>query len=122
MLVKGARTLWRTQGCPEGLLIASPKRGFRSAWRGWLLLLSLLAGYRTSSILAIPILRADDSNRAVGVIQVANKVSYDGQLEYFDEDDVDIMKMFASFVGPKLTSSMHSAQHTGEMRRILEVP
>ena len=30
------------------------------------------------------------------------QVSYDGQLEYFDEDDVDIMKMFASFVGPKL--------------------
>mmetsp|Transcript_43251 Transcript_43251/g.100920 ORF Transcript_43251/g.100920 Transcript_43251/m.100920 type:complete len:447 (+) Transcript_43251:44-1384(+) len=62
-------------------------------------------GYRTRSILAVPILQDDHSSRVVGVMQMINKVAYDGQLEYFDEEDVEIMQLFASFVGPKLTSS-----------------
>ena len=33
---------------------------------------------------------------------VSTQVAYDGQLEYFDDEDVEIMELFASFVGPKL--------------------
>ena len=33
------------------------------------------------------------------------QVAYDGQLEYFDDEDVEIMELFASFVGPKLKPS-----------------
>merc|ERR1712110_272135 len=40
-----------------------------------------------------------------GVIQMINKQSFDGQLEAFDEADIEVMEMFAKFVGPKLTNS-----------------
>ena len=43
-------------------------------------------------------------------LAVLAQVSYDGQLEHFDEDDVDIMQLFASFVGPKLTLGIQSCK------------
>jgi len=61
-------------------------------------------GYRTRSILAIPIM-SEDNSHVVGVIQMINKVSYDGQPEHFDEEDVEIMQLFATFVRPKLMLS-----------------
>jgi len=44
-------------------------------------------------------------NGVIGIIQMINKVSYDGQLEVFDEADIQVMELFAKFVGPKLAHS-----------------
>ncbi|CAE7191200.1 Prkg1 [Symbiodinium sp. KB8] len=73
-------------------------------------------GYRTRSILAVPIIARGESHTShvVGVIQMINKVAYDGQLEYFDDEDVEIMELFASFVGPK-TSLMLSGTDKKEV-------
>merc|ERR1719442_93129 len=60
-------------------------------------------GFKTQNILAIPMLTADGS--VSGVIQMINKVSPDGTYEVFDEADVEVMELFAKFVGPKLTQS-----------------
>lgn len=80
-------------------------------------------GFKTQSILAIPMFDAGAAPRyesgsceteahhqhngegVIGVIQMINKVSFDGQLESFDESDVEVMELFAKFVGPKLTHS-----------------
>lgn len=76
-------------------------------------------GFRTHSILAVPLFddpmsghaaHARKSTRAdgltvIGVVQMINKVSYDGQLESFDESDVEVMELFAKFIGPKLAGS-----------------
>eukprot|EP00434_Breviolum_minutum_P006799 symbB.v1.2.005996.t1/scaffold276.1/size251734/18 len=48
---------------------------------------------------------SEDNSHVVGVIQMINKVSYDGQPEHFDEEDVEIMQLFATFVRPKLMLS-----------------
>jgi GAF domain-containing protein len=71
--------------------------------------------FKTQSILAIPMFhdpatsgfysKNPEDKGVVGVIQMINKVSYDGQLESFDEQDVEVMDMFSKFVGPKLASS-----------------
>mmetsp|Transcript_20309 Transcript_20309/g.36260 ORF Transcript_20309/g.36260 Transcript_20309/m.36260 type:complete len:468 (-) Transcript_20309:159-1562(-) len=76
--------------------------------------IDIQTGFRTKSILAIPMLgTGEQEGECLGVIQVINKVSYDGQLEDFDDDDVEIMQLFASFVGPKLATSslMHHVDH-----------
>lgn len=71
-------------------------------------------GFKTQSILAIPMFddpaktsfkKHADDNGVIGVIQMINKTSYDGQLEFFDERDVEVMELFAKFVGPKLAQS-----------------
>jgi len=75
--------------------------------------IDIQTGFRTKSILAIPMLGTGDREGVcLGVVQLINKVSYDGQLEYFDDDDIDIMQLFSSFVGPKLVTSslMHPAE------------
>mmetsp|Transcript_59891 Transcript_59891/g.106816 ORF Transcript_59891/g.106816 Transcript_59891/m.106816 type:complete len:485 (+) Transcript_59891:70-1524(+) len=76
-------------------------------------------GFKTHSILAIPLfddpmsghaaharrsMRADGLT-VIGVIQMINKVSYDGQLESFDEQDIEVMELFAKFVGPRIAGS-----------------
>jgi GAF domain-containing protein len=78
--------------------------------------------FRTHSILAIPMFddpalfntrhRGPDDKGVIGVIQMINKVSYDGQLESFDEQDVEVMLLFAKFVGPKLAVSNMSRKDT----------
>lgn len=56
----------------------------------------------------------EPGENVVGVIQMINKVSYDGQLEIFDETDIQVMELFAKFVGPKLVhSSMVSSRRNG---------
>eukprot|EP00928_Gymnodinium_smaydae_P072190 TRINITY_DN555_c0_g2_i1.p1 TRINITY_DN555_c0_g2~~TRINITY_DN555_c0_g2_i1.p1 ORF type:complete len:509 (-),score=123.83 TRINITY_DN555_c0_g2_i1:23-1549(-) len=87
-------------------------------------------GFKTQSILAVPmfddgladtsaanarrsltggpnhnVAQAPHGPKVIGVIQMINKVSYDGQLEFFDETDIEVMELFAKFVGPKLTKS-----------------
>lgn len=86
-------------------------------------------GFRTHSILAIPMLTDTSSathfeasrgssgsapNHVIGVIQMINKVSYDGQLECFDDGDVEIMELFAKFVGPKLAQSSMMTRFASE--------
>lgn len=96
-------------------------------------------GFKTQSILAIPMLEdeaaraemkamaskrksvsgmelgdksPDSGDNVIGVIQMINKVSFDGQLEIFDDTDVEVMELFAKFVGPKLAmSSMMAKRH-----------
>mmetsp|Transcript_11187 Transcript_11187/g.25660 ORF Transcript_11187/g.25660 Transcript_11187/m.25660 type:complete len:505 (+) Transcript_11187:167-1681(+) len=75
-------------------------------------------GFKTHSILAIPMIDAssmhmrsvsgnldDKSHRAIGVIQMINKTSFDGQLEAFDDSDIEVMELFAKFVAPQLSNS-----------------
>jgi len=82
-------------------------------------------GFKTQSILAIPIFydpvlgnftRHGDDSGVIGVIQMINKVSYDDQLEFFDEQDVEVMELFAKFVGPKLahSSMLKKDAHSGK--------
>eukprot|EP00401_Gymnodinium_catenatum_P016273 CAMPEP_0117496586 /NCGR_PEP_ID=MMETSP0784-20121206/20734_1 /TAXON_ID=39447 /ORGANISM="" /LENGTH=515 /DNA_ID=CAMNT_0005291563 /DNA_START=12 /DNA_END=1559 /DNA_ORIENTATION=+ len=121
------------QCCCEGLVINIPDayadNRFNQA-------IDKKTGFRTRSILAIPVF--DDQSeiaveackagarksipsiqqrekpkavtkpkgkQVIGVIQMINKVSYDGQLDFFDDSDIEVMEMFAKFVGPKLTHS-----------------
>mmetsp|Transcript_7131 Transcript_7131/g.17751 ORF Transcript_7131/g.17751 Transcript_7131/m.17751 type:complete len:498 (+) Transcript_7131:95-1588(+) len=106
-------------------------------------------GFKTQSILAIPMLEDDaaraaiekaagkrkslvtpeqltakredereDGDNVIGVIQMINKVSFDGQLEIFDDSDVEVMELFAKFVGPKLAvSSMMAKRHAEPAER-----
>jgi adenylate cyclase len=60
-------------------------------------------GFRTQSILAVPMFgkSQDGREQVVGVIQMINKTSYDGQLETFADEDIEVMEMFAKFVTPR---------------------
>mmetsp|Transcript_103935 Transcript_103935/g.237945 ORF Transcript_103935/g.237945 Transcript_103935/m.237945 type:complete len:450 (+) Transcript_103935:49-1398(+) len=68
-------------------------------------------GYRTKSILAIPITieKKDDNNaveeQVIGVIQMINKIDFDGETGQFHDDDVKIMETFARFIGPRVAAS-----------------
>merc|ERR1719456_2110776 len=53
--------------------------------------------------------------QVIGVIQMINKVSFDGQLEIFDESDIEVMELFAKFVGPKLTNSAMLSKRKSEI-------
>lgn len=48
---------------------------------------------------------AQKKTNVIGVIQMINKVSYDGDLQPFLDEDVEVMELFAKIVGPKLTAS-----------------
>jgi len=82
-------------------------------------------GFKTQSIMAIPMFddpaktsfkRNPEDLGVIGVIQMINKVSYDGQLEFFDEQDIEVMDLFAKFVGPKLahSSMIKKDSHSGK--------
>jgi len=73
-------------------------------------------GFKTHSILAIPIFVTDPTDirrsrvgaevrQVIGVIQMINKNFHDGEFEAFDSADVDVMELFAKFVSPQLTHS-----------------
>jgi len=80
--------------------------------------------FKTQSILAIPMfhdpttsgnyIKNPEDKGVVGVIQMINKVSYDGQLESFDDQDVEVMDMFSKFVGPKLAGMAKKDTHGKE--------
>lgn len=73
-------------------------------------------GYRTKSILAIPVLkRAADAQRALAVIQMINKSEFDGEVGKFDDEDIQVMETFATFVASKLefSSLVAPAPETG---------
>lgn len=61
-------------------------------------------GYRTHSILAVPVL-GRRRNRCLAVIQMINKTEFDGAVGKFDDEDVQVMETFATFVAAKLETS-----------------
>mmetsp|Transcript_80659 Transcript_80659/g.202943 ORF Transcript_80659/g.202943 Transcript_80659/m.202943 type:complete len:470 (-) Transcript_80659:223-1632(-) len=64
-------------------------------------------GYRTKSILAIPVLRRiqQSNSRCLAVIQMINKMEFDGATGKFDDEDIQVMETFSTFVASKLEHS-----------------
>merc|ERR1719253_1080831 len=69
------------------------------------------SGYHTQSILAVPVYvsgksdKDDDKGTTYGVIQMINKIEFDGQIGVFDDDDVNVIETFSRFVATKLSHS-----------------
>lgn len=59
-------------------------------------------GYHTKSILAVPLLRKNSSQQVLAVIQMINKTEFDGAIGKFDDEDIQVMETFATFVASKL--------------------
>merc|ERR1719330_1696848 len=66
-------------------------------------------GYRTVSILAVPVFRrtasSTSSGQTLAVIQMINKTEFDGEVGKFDDEDIQVMETFATFVASKLDQS-----------------
>lgn len=66
-------------------------------------------GYKTTSMLAVPVLRKKRTNKNVGnclaVIQMINKMEFDGAVGKFDDEDIQVMETFATFVASRLEGS-----------------
>eukprot|EP00929_Paragymnodinium_shiwhaense_P019376 TRINITY_DN13235_c0_g1_i1.p1 TRINITY_DN13235_c0_g1~~TRINITY_DN13235_c0_g1_i1.p1 ORF type:complete len:500 (-),score=152.00 TRINITY_DN13235_c0_g1_i1:233-1732(-) len=66
-------------------------------------------GYRTQSIMAVPVMKRFGShgkeNACLAVIQMINKMEFDGEVGKFDDEDVQVMETFATFVATKLQNS-----------------
>jgi GAF domain-containing protein len=132
------------QCCCEGKLINIPDAYADSRFNQEV---DKKTGFKTQSILAVPIFdnQADGGSTitspnarrsfkggghgsegkesgplVVGVIQMINKVSYDGQLESFDEQDIEVMELFSKFVGPKLTNSAMLQRRGSDMTQSSE--
>merc|ERR1719510_248416 len=65
--------------------------------------------------MAVPVFRrvtAGQGSRTLAVIQMINKMEFDGEIGKFDDEDVQVMETFATFVGSKLEQSslLNSAQ------------
>lgn len=72
-------------------------------------------GYRTKSILAVPVLRhfrSAGSGSVLAVIQMINKMEFDGEVGKFDEEDIQVMETFATFVAGKLEGSALVESHS----------
>merc|ERR1712113_102619 len=73
-------------------------------------------GYRTQSILAVPVLKrtldaGSQGPMALAVIQMINKTEFDGQIGKFDDEDIQVMETFSTFVASKLESSSLATTH-----------
>lgn len=66
-------------------------------------------GYKTTSMLAVPVLRRKRCDKNVGkvlaVIQMINKMEFDGEVGKFDDEDIQVMETFATFVASRLEGS-----------------
>jgi adenylate cyclase len=66
-------------------------------------------GYKTSSMLAVPVLRRKRLDQGLGkvlaVIQMINKMEFDGEVGKFDDEDIQVMETFATFVAARLEGS-----------------
>mmetsp|Transcript_30420 Transcript_30420/g.68894 ORF Transcript_30420/g.68894 Transcript_30420/m.68894 type:complete len:209 (-) Transcript_30420:99-725(-) len=62
-------------------------------------------GYHTRSILAVPLLKKSDPGKVLAVIQMINKTEFDGKVGKFDDEDIQVMETFATFVAAKLEGS-----------------
>jgi len=94
------------QCCCEGVLINIPDAYADSRFNQ---AIDKKTGFKTVSILAIPLFNIEENNtpseKAIGVIQMINKVTFDGAFVPFDDSDIEVMELFASFVGPKMSAS-----------------
>lgn len=61
-------------------------------------------GYRTQSILAVPIV-GKSRPTPLAVIQMINKIEFDGETGRFDEEDEQVMEAFATFAASKIEQS-----------------
>lgn len=117
--------------CMEGKLINIPDAYADSRFNQ---AVDKRTGFKTHSILAVPILeeghyessagevkrksrcsikaKIEEAPPVVGIIQMINKQSFDGQLEAFDDADIEMMEMFAKFVGPKLAQGSMLVRRT----------
>jgi len=67
-----------------------------------------LTGYRTVSMLAVPVLRRkarENAGNVLAVIQMINKMEFDGEIGKFDEEDLDVMASCTQFISSKLEGS-----------------
>jgi adenylate cyclase len=65
-------------------------------------------GYKTTSMLAIPVLRkkrTKNIGHVLAVIQMINKMEFDGEVGKFDDEDIQVMETFATFVASRLEGS-----------------
>lgn len=108
--------------CAEGRLINIPDAYADSRFNQEV---DRKTGFRTHSILAIPLFSDPEAKgtagaNVIGVIQMINKVSFDGRPESFNDADVDIMELFAKFVGPKLADSSTLSRRSVEVSEAME--
>lgn len=61
-------------------------------------------GYHTQSMLCVPI-RNSTETKVMGVIQMINKLEFDGEIGLFMEEDVEVLETFSKFVGERLHAS-----------------
>merc|ERR1719498_699027 len=66
-------------------------------------------GYKTTSMLVLPVLRRretpENSGNVSAVIQMINKIEFDGEIGKFDEEDIQVMETCVGFVASKLEGS-----------------
>eukprot|EP00747_Dinoflagellata_sp_TGD_P079889 gnl/TRDRNA2_/TRDRNA2_160684_c0_seq2.p1 gnl/TRDRNA2_/TRDRNA2_160684_c0~~gnl/TRDRNA2_/TRDRNA2_160684_c0_seq2.p1 ORF type:complete len:290 (+),score=55.65 gnl/TRDRNA2_/TRDRNA2_160684_c0_seq2:104-973(+) len=64
-------------------------------------------GYKTKSMLVVPVIgrRNGVPGCVLAVIQMINKMEFDGEVGRFDEEDMQVMETFATFVASKLEGS-----------------
>lgn len=67
--------------------------------------------------MAVPVLRRHShaGDRVLAVIQMINKMEFDGCIGKFDDEDIQVMETFATFVASKLeTSSLLGGSSGGQ--------
>merc|ERR1719386_639162 len=65
-------------------------------------------GYKTKSMLCVPVLRRRPKagvGNTLAVIQMINKMEFDGEVGKFDDEDIQVMETFATFVSSRLEGS-----------------
>mmetsp|Transcript_803 Transcript_803/g.1586 ORF Transcript_803/g.1586 Transcript_803/m.1586 type:complete len:475 (+) Transcript_803:36-1460(+) len=81
-------------------------------------------GYRTKSILAVPITCEEQSGVVLGVIQLINRLELDGEVGEFDDADIKIMETFSRFIGPRVmkTTFLNKEKKVSEMEAVTREP
>jgi GAF domain-containing protein len=67
-----------------------------------------MTGYKTVSMLAVPIFRRKprpNAGNVLAVIQMINKMEFDGEVGRFDEEDIEVMTSCTQFISSKLEGS-----------------
>lgn len=62
-------------------------------------------GYRTHSIIAVPVRKPPTKDKACAVIQMINKQEFDDEIGRFDDEDVQVLETYAMFVATQLAQS-----------------
>jgi len=67
-----------------------------------------LTGYTTTSMLVVPVLRRTQTKgmgNVLAVLQMINKMEFDGEVGKFDDEDVEVMETCSGFIASKLEAS-----------------